>query len=156
MNALISKNTQEVDDNLDLSKYGNTMQIGQKQIIYSPDKPTISAFYLMKGCVKIVNIQKGTSQVVNKGQFFGDRSIFYSKNIYAEALTDVEIVVINNDNFHKMIKQDVGLAFRITKELSNMLGRNDRTTSKMDDYITKFKNKRKDNTGQVHNNECHC
>ena len=156
MNALISKNTQEVDDNLDLSKYGNTMQIRQKQIIYSPDKPTISAFYLMKGCVRIVNIQKGTSKVVNKGQFFGDRSIFYSKNIYAEALTDVEIVVINNDDFHKMIKQDVGLAFRITKDLSNMLGRNDRTISKMDNYITKLKNIRKDTTKQVHNNECHC
>ncbi|WP_407270919.1 Crp/Fnr family transcriptional regulator [Radiobacillus sp. PE A8.2] len=102
-----------------LENYGITEQRSPQEIIYSADKQANSVFLLKKGCIRLVNEENGKTKIIKSGQFFGDRSIFYSKYMYAEALTAVQYIRIEDVNFRQLITNDAKLAFNIINSMSN-------------------------------------
>ncbi|WP_174495179.1 Crp/Fnr family transcriptional regulator [Salirhabdus euzebyi] len=101
-----------------LNTFGNKTKIDQNEIIFSPEKKMNEAFYLLDGFIEVINRETCVSRLVGPGEFFGDRSIFESDVIYAEALTPVHLIRIDGENFNRLLYSDANLAMDITASLS--------------------------------------
>jgi CRP-like cAMP-binding protein len=103
---------------LELKRFGKTVHTHQNQKIYSPVKTADSIFYLTKGYVILSNQKTGESKVIGVGELFGDRSIFHSKDIYAEALTTIEYIQIDRKGYKRLFKFDTSLALNLMTNIS--------------------------------------
>ncbi|MBM7573362.1 Crp/Fnr family transcriptional regulator [Aquibacillus albus] len=103
---------------VELDGYGVTVNKLQGETIYAPDQVESAAFYLADGYVKLFNQDKGTKKVIGPGAFFGDRSIFYSEDICATALTPIQYIRIEESSFKKLMYHNTKLAMNIITSLS--------------------------------------
>jgi CRP-like cAMP-binding protein len=68
--------------------------------------------------VKLFDQKAGKSKVVGAGELFGDRSIFQSNSINAEALTDIEYVQIDHTSYERLRQYNAGLALEVVSNIS--------------------------------------
>ncbi|SDJ65375.1 Crp/Fnr family transcriptional regulator [Sediminibacillus albus] len=117
-------NSQNAKKNVDhqtykvLNSYGIQTGKTQNEIIYSHEQRTNSVFYITKGFVRLVNRDKCSTKIIGAGEFFGDRSIFYSKNMYAEALSEVEYIRIDDISFSRLMNSEPKLAVKMITSIS--------------------------------------
>ncbi|WP_226035291.1 cyclic nucleotide-binding domain-containing protein [Aquibacillus saliphilus] len=105
-------------DLINLDGYGVEVKKLQNERIYTPEQVTNAAFYLKKGFVRLVNKQNCMTKIIGAGDFFGDRSIFFSEYMYAQALTSIEYMHIDELNFQRLMGSDVRLAMEINTNIS--------------------------------------
>jgi CRP-like cAMP-binding protein len=105
-------------DDMSLDRNGMAEQRGQGEIIYTPEQPANAAFHLSEGYVRLVNREQGIIRIIGPGEFFGDRSIFHSKNIYTEALTNIKYIRIDEPSFSQLMYSNARLAMDIVTSIS--------------------------------------
>ncbi|MDC3424101.1 cyclic nucleotide-binding domain-containing protein [Aquibacillus sp. 3ASR75-11] len=101
-----------------IDEYGIEGHLSKDEIIYSPAHPENATFYLKTGYVQLVNQEKCITRVVGPGEFFGDRSIFHSKKVYTQALSNIEYVRVDEQSFSQLMYSNVKLATDIITSLS--------------------------------------
>ncbi|MRH44512.1 cyclic nucleotide-binding domain-containing protein [Aquibacillus halophilus] len=116
--ALDLKQKGRKNDIMNLEEYGIAVQKNQSERIYTPEQSTNAAFYLTEGFVRLVNQQNCITKVIGSREFFGDRSIFSSENIYAEALTNIKYVRIDESSYKRLMDDNVELTMDITSSIS--------------------------------------
>jgi CRP-like cAMP-binding protein len=148
-----NSNIMEGNELVKLDQYGVKGEKNQKEVVYNATHPANSIFYLLKGSVRLVDEQKEISKIITAGHFFGDHFLFYSNNVYVEALSNIEYIQITNDGYQRLFKEDFKLATVIIKgltrqtvfegerKLSKILGNMKNLKSKV---INKFDNKQKE------------
>ncbi|NOZ07642.1 MAG: Crp/Fnr family transcriptional regulator [FCB group bacterium] len=94
---------------------------GKREIIYFPDEPNETIYFLKKGKVKLSRItEDGKStvlQIIGPGEIFGETSLLGAdrhSNI-AEVMEDAVICTINKDHFQDMMMKNPALNLSITK-----------------------------------------
>lgn len=102
----------------DLEKFGILVEKTQHERIYTPANVANATFYVKNGYVRLINQQKGISKIVGPGEFFGDRSMFYSKYICTEAITNVTYIQVDEPSFTRLMYNNTPLAFTIINSLS--------------------------------------
>jgi CRP-like cAMP-binding protein len=77
---------------------------------------------------RVVDGQKRSHGVMEKGDFFGEMSILEGlpRTISAEAVEDAELIEINSMTFDKMIKGNIEIAIRMLRKLSIRLRETER------------------------------
>ncbi|WP_077622689.1 Crp/Fnr family transcriptional regulator [Sediminibacillus massiliensis] len=101
-----------------LSKYGQDGQKRKGEILYASNRPENAVFYLKEGLVRLVNSDNCMVKIISPGEFFGDRSIYYSEKIYAEALSTIKFTRIDENNFDLLRKNNAKLTTEIMTSLS--------------------------------------
>ncbi|WP_163539817.1 Crp/Fnr family transcriptional regulator [Gracilibacillus sp. YIM 98692] len=106
-------------DRTHLQDYGMKVQEKQGHFVYHPKKTSNGVFYLTKGYVRLVNEKQHAIRIVSPGEFFGDRSTFYSENVYAETITSAEYLFIDDEQFKQLLYNESELAKIIMNDLTD-------------------------------------
>ena len=94
---------------------------GKKEILYFPDEPNRTIYFLKEGKVKISRVSEDgrstTLQLIGPGEIFGETSILGQRiheNV-AEAIEDSIICTINKEMFQEMLNMNPKLNLKINK-----------------------------------------
>ncbi|WP_026570021.1 Crp/Fnr family transcriptional regulator [Sediminibacillus terrae] len=101
-----------------LSVYGEIGRTGESQLIYSFEKPADAVFFVTSGFVRLFNKETCRTKIVGAGEFFGDRSVFFTKHIYVEAVTPVEYVRIDEKAYSRLMRHEPKLAVELITNIS--------------------------------------
>ena len=108
-----------------LAKLGGARKYSIDETIFNAGDSGHEMFIILKGKVGVlINSMEGFPIRVAElgaGDFFGEMSLLEGmpRSAAVEALEDTIVMVINENNFEKIIAQQPGLAYRIMKGMSN-------------------------------------
>jgi len=103
-----------------------TRAYAKDQIIFFEGEPGEELFIIQKGAVKIIKITDYNEillAVLKTGDIFGEMALLESKPRAAGAVAyeDCQLMAVNRDNFHHMIKTQPQLTARLTTLLSERI-----------------------------------
>ena len=105
----------------EMGRRSKMRKTGKKEILYFPDEPNRTIYFLKEGKVKISRVSEDgrstTLQLVGPGEIFGETSILGQRiheNV-AEAVEDSIICTISKDMFQEMLDMNPHLNLRINK-----------------------------------------
>ena len=108
----------------ELNRISSMSEVKQHQPIYFPDEPSHSIFLLKKGHVKISRLspegKEVILEVIGPGEIFGELSLLEAgsqRSEMAQALDDVVICAVKQENFEKLMMKNPELNFRVTKRI---------------------------------------
>jgi CRP/FNR family transcriptional regulator len=128
------------DSEMDRIARLSSMKTAKKhQIIYFPDEPSSSIFFLKEGYVKISRVSEDGKEIIldiiGPGEVFGEMSLIdegqSGRNEIAEAVVEVLICAINKRDFEEMVKKNPELNFQITKRIGAKLRKIEERVSEM-------------------------
>jgi CRP/FNR family transcriptional regulator len=105
----------------EFSKMTRMRESGKKEIIYFPDEPSDTIYFLKEGKIKISRVSEDgrtmTLQLLGPGEIFGESALLGQEkhdNI-AEVVEDAVICTINKDMFQELLARNPQLNRRIYK-----------------------------------------
>jgi CRP-like cAMP-binding protein len=109
-----------------ISKITKLKHFSKNDIIFAENSFGRSLYIIMKGEVKIYAEHKGKRKIfayISSGEFFGELALIDDpvRTASAVALADSDVVVINRDEFHKILKSYPDIALNLLKILSRRL-----------------------------------
>ncbi|MDQ0174877.1 Crp/Fnr family transcriptional regulator [Bacillus chungangensis] len=105
----------------------NSKKYKKGEIIFRSGESENHLYIVHKGKVKIFRLtESGKEQFIRtmeSGDFLGELSLFTKNkhNSFAEAMTDVEICVIERNDFQKLLYQFPAISLKVLEELSSRL-----------------------------------
>jgi CRP-like cAMP-binding protein len=107
------------------------VRYGASERIFSEGDLGTTMYIVHSGKVRLFRMiegQKRSSGVMEKGDFFGEMSILEGlpRTVSAEAVEDTELIEINSMTFDKMIKGNIEIAIRMLRKLSIRLRETER------------------------------
>ena len=112
------------DAKMELNRISSMSEVRQHQPIYLPDEPSHSIFLLKKGHVKISRLsaegKEVILEVIGQGEVFGELSLLEAgsqRSEIAQALDDVVICAVNQEDFERLMMKNPELNFRVTKRI---------------------------------------
>ena len=123
-----SLNDEELEAILRLSF---TVKYPKKKIVFFENEEGDKLYIILKGSVKVTKIFESGEEIIlailHKGDFFGDMSLLDGKPRSATVISieDSELMLINRNNFEKVIEKHPRIAFKLLKELTSRLRKAD-------------------------------
>jgi CRP/FNR family transcriptional regulator, cyclic AMP receptor protein len=108
----------------ELNRMSSMSDVKQNQPIYFPDEPSHTIFLLKKGHVKISRLNPDGKEVIleiiGPGEIFGELAFLEEgaqRSEIAQALDDVVICAVKEEDFEKLMMKNPELNFRVTKRI---------------------------------------
>jgi len=104
-----------------------TVKYPKKKIVFIENEEGDKLYIILKGSVKVTKISESGEEIIlaimHKGDFFGDMSLLDGKPRSATVISieDSELMLINRNNFEKVIEKHPTIAFKLLKELNSRL-----------------------------------
>ncbi len=104
-----------------IDKISEMREFSKKQPIYLPGETSDKIYLLKSGKVKIKDLSEDGKEfiwdILDSGEIFGETTLFgvQSPNTMAEALEDVQICVLNREDFEELLKRNPEFSLRVTK-----------------------------------------
>ena len=104
-----------------------TVKYPKKKIVFIENEEGDKLYIILKGSVKVSKISESGEEIIlaimHKGDFFGDMSLLDGKPSSATVISieDSELMLINRNNFEKVIEKHPTIAFKLLKELNSRL-----------------------------------
>ena len=123
-----SLNDEELDAIVRLS---SEMNYPKNKIIFIENEEGYKLYIILKGSVKVVKIFDSGEEIIlavlHKGDFFGDMSLLDGNPRSATVISneDTILLIINRNNFEKVIEKYPQIALKLLKELTLRLRRAD-------------------------------
>jgi CRP-like cAMP-binding protein len=109
---------------MELNRISSMSEVKPHQPIYFPDEPSHSIFLLKKGHVKISRLNTDGKEVilevVGPGEIFGELAFVeegLQRSEMAQALDDVVICAVKQEDFEKLMIKNPELNFNVTKRI---------------------------------------
>lgn len=109
---------------MELDRMASMSEVKQHQPIYFPDEPSHSIFLLKKGHVKISRLSAEGKEVIlevlGPGEIFGELSLLETgsqRSEIAQALDDVVICAVKQEDFERLMINNPELNLQITKRI---------------------------------------
>ena len=103
----------------------------KKKIVFIENEEGNKLYIILKGSVKVTKISESGEEIIlailHKGDFFGDMSLLDGKPRSATVISieDSELMLINRNNFKKVIEKYPTIAFKLLNELTSRLRKAD-------------------------------
>ena len=103
----------------------------KKKIVFIENEEGDKLYIILRGSVKVTKISKSGEEIIlailHKGDFFGDMSLLDGKPRSATVISieDSELMLINRNNFEKVIEKYPTIAFKLLNELTSRLRKAD-------------------------------
>ncbi|MDZ5784451.1 Crp/Fnr family transcriptional regulator [Marinococcus luteus] len=110
-----------------IDKMSEMRPIKKGAVIVSPERPIPALFLLKQGQVRLYRMnhqgRQFTVDILTNGNIFGETSSISltDENVYAEAMTDTYVCIINVDEFELFIERHPKIALKLINILSNRL-----------------------------------
>ncbi|QTM99758.1 cyclic nucleotide-binding domain-containing protein [Sediminibacillus dalangtanensis] len=101
-----------------LSAYGEIGEVGESQLIYSFEQPAHAVYFITSGFVRLFNKETCRTKIIGAGEFFGDRSVFFTKHMYVESVTPVVFVRVDEESYSRLMKHEPKLAVELITHIS--------------------------------------
>lgn len=111
-----------------LQPYLTTRSLGQGEQLFQEGQAAECFYLLLKGQLKLFRVSAAGNEkvieIVRPGQSFAEALMFLDSPAYpltAQALAEVELIVINNKGFHQLLSESTETCFRVMGSLSMRL-----------------------------------
>ena len=120
-------------DERELERIGGVMQrlrFSKGEDIFGENEETRGLYLIQSGTVTISKVTpdgwRQTIAVFSTGHFFGELSILEKRRheAFATASENTEIILLSKEDFERLEREDMALAFKITKRIALVMCRN--------------------------------
>ncbi|MBL7191878.1 cyclic nucleotide-binding domain-containing protein, partial [bacterium] len=124
-NSLQNEELEKIQGLLHLSSYS------KNEVVFEENQPGDAFYILYSGSVKIVKDVNGKKETLNvlekSGEFFGEMSLMENKPRSAGVMAaeDTELLVIEKNNFLRIVSQYPELLMKVAHALSNFIRQSD-------------------------------
>lgn len=123
-----------------LERSGRKLKRNKGRFLIRPQHTNRDVYIIKSGCIAIYHESEETPlAVLGADDVLGNRSIFVHQNLYAKAITNVELIQLDQASYRSLYLAYPELAIKLTAELSKLKLKLDFPEKLSQSYLTVLK-----------------